>query len=120
MSVDQLVLLAHAGASAEVLVERWRQDGARLKLSLADFFALRAKGVSEASLEALFEAQEVARQTDFNDQLARQLAEFSAQLAVERNRIPQCPAAPFYYGQPVPYGGWGSASGWNGGLFWGW
>ena len=83
------------------------------------FFFLRAKGVSEASLEALFEAQEVARQTDFNTRLARQQAEFSAQLAVERGRIQQCPG-PFPYGYPVPYGGWGRASGWGGGLFWGW
>lgn len=110
--------MARAGEGPESVVESWRRDGARLKLGAADIVDLHARGVSLPVLDALLDAREQALRTDFDTRLAARQAEFSRQLAAEQARIPVCPAP--YYGGFVPYGGWGSGSGWWGGIHRGW
>lgn len=112
---DQLVSLARAGAKAEDVVDSWRRDGARLRLRAADIVDLERRGVSLAILDALLAAQEQALRTDLDSRLAAQQAEFSAQLAAERARLPNCPN-PAYWG----YGGWGWPGPWRGGIYRGW
>jgi hypothetical protein len=112
---DRLVAMARAGELPESIVERWRRDGARLKLAAADIVDLHARGVSLAVLEALLEAHEQALRSDLDTRLATRQAEFSRQLAAEQARVPVCPAP--YYGGFIPYGGWSSPGGWRGGAF---
>ena len=117
MSVASIATLARAGSTPDEMVDRWRRDGARLKLKSADIVDLHARGVSSAILDALLEAQEIAMRVDFDSRLAAQQGVFDQQLAAERARVPVCPAPP-YWG-PRPYGGWGPG-GWWGGASWGW
>jgi hypothetical protein len=112
---DQLVSMARAGATPEDVVESWRRDGARLRLRAADIVDLDRRSVSLPILDALLEAQEQALRTDLESRLAARQAEFSAQLAAERARLPNCPN-PAYWG----YGGWGWPGTWRGGIYRGW
>lgn len=119
LNKDRLVDLARAGTKPDDVVERWRGDGARLKLNAADIVDLDKRGVPLPVLDALLGAQEQALRTDLDTRLLTQLAnrqaEFSAQLAVERARSLNCPN-PAYWG----YGGWGWPGTWRGGFDRGW
>lgn len=110
--------MARAGETPETAVEKWRRDGARLKLRAPDLINLHARGVSLPMLDALLDAQEQALRTDLDTRLARQQAEFSAQLAAEKARPGNCPN-PGYWG-PYPYGMYGYPGGWRGGIYRGW
>lgn len=114
-SKDYLVTMARAGAKPEDVVESWRRDGARLRLRAADIVDLERRGVPLPTLDAMLEAQEQALRTDLDSRLAARQAEFSAQLAAERARLPNCPN-PAYWG----YGGWGWPGTWRGGIYRGW
>lgn len=120
LGVADLEQAARAGASPEALVQRWRDDGARLPLSAADIVNLHARGVSVAHLDALLAAREQALRIDYDTRRAAEQAQAAAALAAERARVPQCPA-PYPYGWgPRPYGGWGWPGGWGGGIHYGW
>lgn len=121
LSPDEIVTLVRAGAVPEAVVRRWREDGARLKLSAAVLLDLAARGVPPAVLDALLEARDAAVHSDADSRLAALQARFDAELAAERARLPNCPApawGPSY--RVYPYGGWGSRGGWGGGVYWGW
>jgi hypothetical protein len=106
--------MARAGAKPDDVVDSWRRDGARLRLHAADIVELERRGVPLATLDALLEAREQALRTDLETRLAVQQAEFSAQLAAERARLPNCPNPAW------GYGGWGWPGSWRGGIYRGW
>ena len=122
LTIAELTSAATAGASPEALVERWRNDGARLPLGAAELLELNARGVSVAHLDALLAAREQAMRTDYETRFAAQRANANAALAAERSRALTCPASygPYPYWGPFPYAGWGSGGGWYGGLRFGW
>jgi hypothetical protein len=115
---DRLLAMVRAGDSPEALVERWRRDGARLKLGASDIVYLHGRGVPLSLLDTLLDAREQALRADLDTRLATRQTEFSRQLAAEQARVPVCPAP--YYGGFSPYGGWGSGSGWWGGIHRAW
>ena len=122
LTIAELASAARAGAGPEALVERWRNDGARLPLGAAELLELNARGVSVAHLDALLAAREQAVRTDYETRFAAQRANADAALAAERSRVQTCPASygPYPYWGPFPYAGWGSGGGWYGGLRFGW
>ena len=122
LTIAELASAARNGASPEALVERWRNDGARLPLGAAELLELNARGVSVAHLDALLAAREQAMRTDYESRFAAQRANADAALAAERSRVQTCPASygPYPYWGPFPYAGWGSGGGWYGGLRFGW
>ena len=65
LTIAELTSAATAGASPEALVERWRNDGARLPLGAAELLELNARGVSVAHLDALLAARVQAVRTDY-------------------------------------------------------
>ena len=122
LTIAELASAARNGASPEALVERWRNDGARLPLGAAELLELNARGVSVAHLDALLAAREQAMRTDYESRFAAQRANADAALAAERSRVQTCPVSygPYPYWGPFPYAGWGSGGGWYGGLRFGW
>ncbi len=122
LTIAELASAARNGASPEALVERWRNDGARLPLGAAALLELNARGVSVAHLDALLAAREQALRTDYESRSAAQRANADADLAAERSRAQTCPVSygPYPYWGPFPYAGWGSGGGWYGGLRFGW
>lgn len=112
--------MAGAGAAPAEIVARWRADGARLKLDVADLLDLHRRGVSVAVLDALLAARETALRTDADSRLAALQARHEAEIAAERARPQVCPPS-VWRSYPIhPYGGWRSPGGWWGGLYWGW
>lgn len=121
LSLDDLVALARAGAPPESIVQRWREDGARLRLPAASLLDLHARGVPLAVLDALLAAREAAVRTDADTRLAALQARLDAELAAERARPRSCPPSPPWGPYRLyPYGGWGHPGGWGGGIHWGW
>jgi len=117
LSVSDIVALHRAGASADKIVARWREDGARTRFSVGDFFDLRARGVPLATLEALLDAREAALRTDGDSRLAALQSRYENELAAERARPAVCPSP--WPGYPFqPFGGWHRGP--RGGLYWGW
>ncbi len=111
-----------AGATPDAVVQRWREDGARLPLTAADIVELSGQGVPPVYLDALLGAREQALRTDYETRLTALRASSEAALAAERARVPVCPA-PYWgapYWGPFPYAGWGSGGNWYGGLRFGW
>lgn len=119
-STDQIVAMVRSGASADAVVARWREDGARQRFDADAIVSLHGRGVSMAVLNALLAAQEQALRTEYDSRLAAQMARSSAELAAERARMPTCPAPPYWGWGPRPYGGWSSSGGWGGGVMFGW
>ena len=119
-STDQIVAMVRAGASADAVVARWREDGARQPFDADAIVSLHGRGVSLLVLNALLAAQEQALRTEYDSRLAAQMARSSAELAAERARMPTCPAPPYWGWGPRPYGGWSSSGGWGGGVMFGW
>jgi len=117
LSVADIVALHRSGASAEAVVRRWREDGARTRFSAGDLIELHTRGVPLSTLDALIDARETALRTDADSRLAALQAHFNAELAAERARPGLCPSP--WPGYPFsPYGGW--RRGPRGGLYWGW
>lgn len=120
LSLDDIVAMARAGATPESVVQRWREDGARLRLSAASLIDLHARGVPPPVLDALLAAREAALNTDASSLYAARLSRLEAELAAEKQRPRSCPA-PAWNPYPIyPYGGWGRPGGWGGGAYWGW
>lgn len=120
LSLDDLVALARAGATPDAVVQRWREDGARLRLPAASLLDLHARGVPLAVLDALLAAREAALNTDASSLHAARLSRLEAELAAEKQRPRTCPA-PAWNPYPIyPYGVWGRPGGWRGGAYWGW
>lgn len=119
-TVDEIVAMVRSGATAEAVVARWREGGARQRFDADTIVSLHGRGVPVPLLNALLAAQEQALRTEYDSRLAAQLARSSAELAAERARIPSCPAPPYWGWGPRPYGGWSSSGGWGGGLMFGW
>ncbi len=122
LSLADIESAVRAGATPDAVVQRWRDDGARLPLTAADIVELHGHGVSAAHLDALLAAREQALRTDCESRLAAQRANCEAALAVERAQLQNC-AAPYWgapYWGPFPYAGWGSGGHWYGGLRFGW
>lgn len=122
LKLSDLVAAAHAGVPPDVVVQRWRDDGARLPLDASVIVELHVRGVSTTYLDALLAAREQAWRTDYETRLAVQRANADAALAAERSRVQQCSATygPYPYWGPFPYAGWGSPGGWYGGLRFSW
>lgn len=119
-ATDQIVAMARSGASADAVVARWREDGARQRFDADAIIGLHGRGVSSVVLNALLAAQEQALRTEYESRLAAQMARSAAELAAERARMPTCPAPPYWGWGPRPYGGWSSSGGWGGGVMFGW
>lgn len=120
LSNDEIVAAVRAGATPDILVQRWRDDGARRVLTAGDIVLLHAQGVPPAHLDALLAAREKALRIDQDSRLAAERASSAAAIAAERARPPVCPPAYYPYWGLHPYMGWGSGGGGFGGFRFGW
>jgi hypothetical protein len=102
-TLDELLAMARAGASAESIIARWRQSNARPDLTPARVLDLHARGLPLPVLQAIHEDRESALRNELAQQLIQRDQQCS--LAVERERL-RWLRTPAPYGAAYP-GAWG-------------
>jgi hypothetical protein len=122
-TLDELLSMAHSGASAEAIIARFRQSNARLDLTPAQVLDLHARGLPLPVLQAIDADRESALRNERAQQLIQRDQQCALAVEHERQRWLRS-AAPYGAAYPgawgYPYGPGGMRSGMHSGLMWGW
>lgn len=115
LSPDDLLALAKSGATAEAIVERFRQSATRFDLTPGQVVDLHQRGLPLPVIEAIHEQREKALRADFAQLLVEHEQKCSAAVAQARDdeRLRARPGVdPFWPGCTAPFR--------RPGPFWGW
>jgi hypothetical protein len=120
LSLDDLLVMARSGVTAEVMIARFRQSGARFDLSPLQVVDLHQRGLPLPVLQAIHEDREKALRTDLTQRLVDRDQQCAGEIAqaqsIERQRA-LASVGPFW---PGCYGAWGATPYRRPGAFLGW
>lgn len=123
LGVQEIAALARQGSSSAEIIGRMRATGSRLEMNTAQQQALRERGVDEATIRALIDAEQEAKRTD---RLTAEADQAAVQRAQARRQMYRSRYYDYYdpwWGRPYPYlgyGWYGHRRGWHSGFGWSW